>query len=298
MSDPISRRIEPKARDLGGGFRVRRILPHASQRMVGPFIFFDHFGPVTYAPGEGFDVRPHPHIGLATVTYLFDGAIRHRDSLGTDIEIRPGAVNWMTAGRGIVHSERTPDRERETGQPLHGLQTWVALPLAHEETEPSFVHHAADTLPEFERGGAQWRVIAGEAFGHLSPVQFPWPILYAAFEAPGGASTLFPADMAEERALYVVTGGVEIDDSVVAEGNMLVLQEGLDVAVRMLPGTKGVICGGTAMDGPRRIDWNFVASDMDRIAAAREDWKAATENGGTDRFPAVPGDEAEWVPLP
>ncbi|MCA8900165.1 MAG: pirin family protein [Hyphomonas sp.] len=298
MNDGISRRIEPNARDLGGGFRVRRVLPQAAQRMVGPFIFFDHFGPATYAPGEGFDVRPHPHIGLSTVTYLFEGAIRHRDSLGTDIVIRPGAVNWMTAGRGIVHSERTPDTERESGQKLHGLQTWVALPRAHEAAAPAFEHHPADTLPAFERGGAHWRVIAGEAFGHLSPVQFPWPILYAAFEAPEGGSVIVPGDMAEERAVYVVTGGVEIGDFRAGEGSMLVFEAGEPVALRMLPGTRGVVCGGAAMDGPRRIDWNFVASDMDAIRQAREDWTHAVESGGSDRFPLVPGDESEWIPLP
>ncbi|WP_035572276.1 pirin family protein [Hyphomonas adhaerens] len=298
MSDLISRRIEPRVRDLGGGFRVRRVLPFHAQRMVGPFVFFDHFGPVAYAPGEGFDVRPHPHIGLSTVTYLFEGAIEHRDSLGTDLVIRPGAVNWMTAGHGIVHSERTPAPEREAGQTMHGLQTWVALPKTHEGVPPAFVHHAADTLPEFERQGARMRVLAGEAFGHVSPVQFPWPILYVAFEADDGANLIVPGALAEERAIYLVNGSAEIEGQTFEEGQMLVLSDGADVAIRLAPGTKGVICGGAVMDGPRKIEWNFVASDQALIEQAKQDWQNSAGSGGSDRFPTVPGDKDEWIPLP
>ena len=298
MTDGISRIIEPRAHDLGGGFRVRRVLPFHAQRMVGPFIFFDHFGPVEYAPGEGFDVRPHPHIGLATVTYLFEGAIRHRDSLGTDIVIRPGAVNWMTAGHGIVHSERTPDSEREAGQRMHGLQTWVALPKSHEAIAPAFEHHPSSALPEFEHKGARMRVLAGEAFGQASPVQFPWSILYVAIEADDGASLILSKDLAEERALYLVTGKAVIDGEAFGEGEMLVLAEGADIAIRLEPGTRGVLCGGAAMDGPRKIEWNFVASDTALIEQAKSDWTAATTAGGTERFPLVPGDESEWIPLP
>ncbi|HAE29367.1 MULTISPECIES: pirin family protein [Hyphomonas] len=298
MSDLISRRIEPRARDLGGGFRVRRVLPFHAQRMVGPFVFFDHFGPVAYAPGEGFDVRPHPHIGLSTVTYLFEGAIEHRDSLGTDLVIRPGAVNWMTAGHGIVHSERTPAPEREAGQTMHGLQTWVALPKTHEGVPPAFDHHPADTLPEFERQGARMRVLAGEAFGHVSPVQFPWPILYVAFEADDGANLIVPGALAEERAIYLVNGSAEIEGQTFEEGQMLVLSDGADVAIRLAPGTKGVICGGAVMDGPRKIEWNFVASDQALIDEAKQDWQNSAGSGGSDRFPTVPGDKDEWIPLP
>lgn len=298
MSELISRRIEPRARDLGGGFRVRRVLPFHAQRMVGPFVFFDHFGPVEYAPGEGFDVRPHPHIGLSTVTYLFEGAIEHRDSLGTDLVIRPGAVNWMTAGRGIVHSERTPGPEREAGQSMHGLQTWVALPKTHEGMPPAFDHHPADSLPEFDHKGARMRVLAGEAFGRASPVEFPWPILYVAFEADEGASMILPHALAEERAIYLVSGEASIDGESFGEGQMLVLANGADVAIRLAPGTKGVICGGAAMDGPRKIEWNFVASDQSMIDQAKQDWENSAGSGGSDRFPTVPGDKEEWIPLP
>jgi len=298
MTNEIVRKIEPRARDLGGGFRVRRVLPHHAHKMVGPFIFFDHFGPVEYAPGDGFDVRPHPHIGLATVTYLFEGAIRHQDSLGTDLVIRPGAVNWMTAGHGIVHSERTPTPERDAGQSMHGLQTWVALPLSHEAIAPSFVHHAADTLPAFKQNGADVRILAGEAWSHRSPVEFPWPILYVAIEAPASASLILTASLAEERALYLVSGGVSVDGERFEEGVMLILTPGSDIPVEFLPGTKAVVCGGAPMDGPRKIDWNFVASDEAMIEQAKQDWNEYSQSHGTDRFPLVPGDETEWIPLP
>ena len=298
MTSPILRTIEPRARDLGGGFRVRRVLPFHAHRTVGPFIFFDHFGPVDYAPGEGFDVRPHPHIGLSTVTYLFEGAIRHRDSLGTDIVIRPGAVNWMTAGRGIVHSERTPDEERTAGQSMHGLQTWVALPREHEDAAPAFVHHPADTLPAFEHAGAHIRVLAGEAWGQKSPVEFPWPILYVAIEAPEEVSLILQSALAEERALYLVSGSGRVADQPVENGAMIVLEPGVDVPVRLAAGTKAVLCGGASLDGPRKIEWNLVSSDPDKIAAAKEDWVQAMQMGGYERFPLVPGDEEEWIPLP
>ena len=223
MPNAIVRTIDPRARDLGGGFHVRRVLPFHAHKTVGPFIFFDHFGPVEYAPGDGFDVRPHPHIGLATVTYLFEGAIRHQDSLGSDLVIRPGAVNWMTAGHGIVHSERTPAPEREAGQSMHGLQTWVALPRDHEDMPPSFIHHAAESLPTVTIDGADIRVLAG---------------------------------------------------------------------------TKAVICGGAPLDGPRNIDWNFVASTTGLIDQAKQDWNESISLRGTERFPLVPGDDTEWIPLP
>ena len=188
MTALIEQIIKPREKDLGDGFVVRRILPFHSRKMVGPFIFFDHFGPVEYAPGKGFDVRPHPHIGLATVTFLYEGAIRHKDTLGNDLVIRPGAVNWMTAGRGICHSERTPDEERANGQSMHGIQTWVALPKDYAEIAPDFVHHPAETLPEFDLGGAHARVLAGTAFGHEAPVEFPWRIWYVGADAEAAAS--------------------------------------------------------------------------------------------------------------
>ena len=297
MSDLIERVIEPRRNDLGGGFKVRRVLPFHARRMVGPFIFFDHFGPVEYAPGEGFDVRPHPHIGLATVTYMFEGAMHHRDSVGSDIVIRPGAVNWMTAGRGITHSERTPPEERTAGQSMHGLQTWVALPKTHEMTEPSFVHHPEASLPTFDIDGAEIRVLAGEAFDHQSPVDFPWGILYAAIDAPVSANITFPGNMTDERALYLVQGSISIDGETYGEGQMVVLTEGKDVSVTFAAGTKGIICGGQKMDGPRFIDWNFVASDKDMIAQAKSDWQAWIESGySTDRFGTL--DEGEHIPLP
>ena len=297
MSELVERVIDPRTNDLGGGFKVRRALPFHARRMVGPFIFFDHFGPVEYAPGDGFDVRPHPHIGLATVTYLFEGAMRHKDSVGSDIVIRPGAVNWMTAGRGITHSERTPPEERANGQSMHGLQTWVALPKSHEMTEPRFVHHPESTLPTFELGGAEVRVLAGEAFGYRSPVEYPWGILYAAIETSGSASITFTGDMADERAIYLVEGSIAIGGASYGEGQMIILAEGEDVPVDFSAGTKGIICGGQTMDGARFIEWNFVASDKDLIEQAKNDWQAWIDSGySSERFGTL--DEGEHIPLP
>ena len=295
---PISHIIDPRMHDLGAGFLVRRILPFHAHKSVGPFVFFDHFGPTEYPPGSTFDVRPHPHIGLATVTFLFDGAIRHRDSLGTDLVIEPGAVNWMTAGRGIVHSERTPDTQRENGQNLHGLQTWVALPRDEEDSAPTFVHHSADTLPEFLVDNVTVKVLAGTAWDKTSPVSFPWPIIYVALEATSESEIVLPGDLALERAVYVVTGEAKVADTMIGVGRMAVLEPNVDVPVVMAPGTKAVICGGAPMESPRKINWNFVSSDAEKIAAARADWTAAIQAGGTARFPAVPGDEDEWIPLP
>ena len=298
MTNPVRLIIEPRQKDLGGGFRVRRVLPFHAHKMVGPFIFFDHFGPVDYPPGSGFDVRPHPHIGLSTVTYLFEGAIQHKDSLGNDLTIRPGAVNWMTAGRGIVHSERTPASERETGQRLHGLQTWLALPQQQEDIAPDFVHHPADSLPAFEVHGVHLQLLAGTAWGQASPVSFPWPILYIGFQAPDGGPLHLPADLAEERAIYIAKGEARISDQHIREGTMAILSEGADVEINLRPTTQGVICGGGKMDGPRKIDWNFVSSSPDKIIAARSEWTKATQQGGTETFPQVPGDFDEWIPLP
>lgn len=296
--DTLDLIIMPRIRDLGDGFRVRRVLPFHKRRMVGPFIFFDHFGPVDYRPNTGLDVRPHPHIGLATVTYLFEGAIAHKDTVGSDIVIRPGAVNWMTAGRGIVHSERTPPEERTTGQRVHGIQTWVALPRAYEEAAPAFEHHPAGTLPDFELGGANMHLIAGTAWGHASPVRFPHPIWYLAGTAPDGAEFSIPADAAEERALYVAAGTVEVGSETLAETAMAVMAPGCDVPVRAGPGAKFMLAGGSAMDGPRRIDWNLVSSDTARIERAKADWRASIAGAFEGTVFALPDGEEEWIPLP
>lgn len=298
MSGLVEQIIQPRERDLGDGFVVRRILPFHNRKMVGPFIFFDHFGPVDYAPGVGFDVRPHPHIGLATVTFLFDGAIRHKDSIGNDLVIRPGAVNWMTAGRGICHSERTPDAERASGQSLHGIQTWVALPKEHVETDPDFVHHPADTLPAFDLGGAQARVLAGTAFGQTAPVEFPWGIWYVGAEADTGARFTIDAAEADERALYMASGEAQIDGQSVEPGQMAILTPGEDVPVTVSAGARFMLAGGQAMDGPRLIDWNLVATDKARIEQAKADWRASAEGGWKDTPFTLPEGEDEYIPLP
>lgn len=290
--------IRPRVRDLGGGFKVRRILPFHKRRMVGPFIFFDHFGPVGYAPGEGFDVRPHPHIGLATVTYLFEGAIAHKDSIGSDLVIRPGAVNWMTAGKGIVHSERTPPEERASGQNMHGIQTWVALPVPHEQSAPAFDHHGADTLPVFELGGASMRLVAGKAWGHVSPVQFPHPIWYLAGEAPDGARFDIPADAARERAVYVAEGELKLGSETLGEGCMAVLAEDCDVPLVAAPGTLFLLAGGAPMPEKRIIYWNLVASDQSLIDKGKADWQASIDGGFKGTVFSMPDGETEWIPAP
>ena len=298
MSGLIEQIIKPREKDLGDGFVVRRILPFHSRKMVGPFIFFDHFGPVEYTPGKGFDVRPHPHIGLATVTFLYEGAIRHKDTLGNDLVIRPGAVNWMTAGRGICHSERTPDEERASGQSMHGIQTWVALPKDYAEIAPDFVHHPAETLPEFDLGGAHARVLAGDAFGHSSPVEFPWGIWYVGADADNGAEFTIGADEAEERALYVAFGEAVIDGELVEAGQMAVLTPGKDIPVSVAVGTRFMLAGGQPMDGPRKIDWNFVAADTERLEQAKFDWRASAAGGWTDTPFTLPDGENDYIPLP
>ncbi|MEL6692173.1 MAG: pirin family protein [Pseudomonadota bacterium] len=298
MSDLIEQIIKPREKDLGDGFVVRRILPFHSRKMVGPFIFFDHFGPVDYAPGKGFDVRPHPHIGLATVTFLYEGAIQHRDTIGNDLVIRPGAVNWMTAGRGICHSERTPDEERATGQSMHGIQTWVALPKEYAEIAPDFVHHPAETLPEFDLGGAHARVLAGDAFGHSSPVEFPWGIWYVGADADNGAEFTINANEAEERALYVAFGEAIIDGELIEAGQMAILHPGKDIPVSVAIGTRFMLAGGQPMDGPRKIEWNFVATDTERLEQAKADWRASAAGGWTDTPFTLPEGEDDFIPLP
>jgi hypothetical protein len=281
--------VVPRSVDLGS-FQVHRALPSAQSRMVGPFIFFDHFGPAVFRAGDGIDVRPHPHIGLATVTYLFDGEIVHRDSLGSAIPIRPGAVNWMTAGRGIVHSERTAAERRHGGEPLHGLQLWVALPAKDEETAPAFVHTAADDIPEVTEPDMTLRVVAGAFHGLRSPVATLWDTLFA--EARLKAGAVLPLDAVyEERAVYVITGAIDIGGVAFGPEKLLVLKPGDRITVRATRDTRFVVVGGAAMDGPRHIWWNFVSSRKERIESAKADWKSG-------RFPLVPGDTTEFIPLP
>ena len=281
--------IAPRPRDLGG-FSVRRILPFTERRMVGPFIFLDHMGPAVFDPGKGVDVRPHPHIGLATVTYLFDGELFHRDSLGNAQEIRPGAVNWMTAGHGIVHSERTGTAERRGSHNLHGLQSWVALPKAHEETAPGFFHHAADTLPVRSENGVTLSMIAGEAFGMAAPVKTFSPIFYADIVMKAGATLVLKPDYSE-RALYLIEGALEADGTKLSPLEMSVFGKGDSVSLRATSPVHAVVLGGEPFAEERHIWWNFVSSDKARIAQAKKDWKE-------QRFPKVPGDEKEFTPLP
>jgi hypothetical protein len=286
--DAIEQMIVPRSVDLGG-FSVRRALPHARRRMVGPFIFFDHFGPAVLREGHGIDVRPHPHIGLATVTFLFDGEIVHRDSLGTALAIRPGEVNWMTAGRGIVHSERTAPERRAGGERLHGLQCWVALPKEQEEIDASFHHRDQPELPVIAADGKTVRIVAGSLFGATSPVPTLWETLFAdAIMEPGATLPVDPDT--EERALYIVSGDVDIAGDRFAAGQLLVFRPGDAITVTAANDARVVLLGGAAMDGPRHIWWNFVSSRKDRIEQAKAEWKEK-------RFGIVPGDENEFIPL-
>ncbi len=280
--------IPARERDLGG-FVVRRVLPYASRKMVGPFIFFDHMGPTQFAVGQGIDVRPHPHIALATVTYLFSGSLEHRDSLGTVRVIRPGDVNWMTAGRGIAHSERTPRSAREAGEQSQGIQSWVALPDGQEDVEPSFVHYPAAALPQRSLNGVELAVIAGEAFGLKSPVATLWPTLYVDARFADGAS-LDLAPEHTERAVYVAKGVIEVGDSAVTEGQMAVFEPGSHPTLRARGATRAMLLGGERFPTPRFIWWNFVASSPERIEQAKRRWSAG-------EFAQVPG-ESEFIPLP
>ena len=287
--EAIEKVIVPRSHDLGG-FQVRRALPAIGQRMVGPFIFFDQMGPAEFHLGEGLDVRPHPHIGLSTVTYLFDGEIMHRDSLGTALAIRPGAVNLMTAGRGIVHSERTGLEARAGGPKLYGIQAWLALPKSHEENAPEFKHHAAPELPRIVEGGKRISLIMGSAYGQTSPVQFPWDALYAeAVLSPGSILPLDPDY--DERAIYIVSGKVDIAGDEFGAGQLLVFKPGDRISILAIDQARVMIVGGEPMDGPRNIWWNFVSSSKERIEQAKHEWK-------TGRFDTVPGDESEFIPLP
>jgi redox-sensitive bicupin YhaK (pirin superfamily) len=280
--------IVPRSRDLGDGFMVRRALPAAERRMVGPFAFFDQMGPVAFHPNQGLTVRPHPHIGLATVTYLFEGVIMHRDSLGTVQAIRPGEVNWMTAGRGIVHSERTPAELRTTGSRVFGLQVWVALPREHEETAPTFAHFGAKDLPVLEAAGARTRVIVGELFGAQSPVETFSEMFYAELDLAAGKSFTLPPEYTE-RAAYVAEGEILYDGKRYGAGQMLVFSAGKDERLSCEKPSRVMLLGGETV-GPRFMWWNFVSSSKERIDQAAEDWKAG-------RFDPVPG-ETEFIPLP
>ncbi|CAM5770534.1 pirin family protein [Bosea minatitlanensis] len=285
----IEKVIVPRTHDLGG-FQVRRALPAIGQRMVGPFIFFDQMGPAEFHLGEGLDVRPHPHIGLSTVTYLFDGEVMHRDSLGTALAIKPGAVNLMTAGRGIVHSERTGMEARATGPRLYGIQAWLALPKTHEEIAPEFTHHGAPELPRIVEGGKRISLIMGSAYGETSPVQFPWEALYAeAVLSPGAILPLDPDY--DERAIYIVSGKIDIAGEEFGAGQLLVFKPGDRISILAIDQSRVMVVGGEPMDGPRHIWWNFVSSSKERIEQAKEEWK-------TGRFDTVPGDDKEFIPLP
>ncbi|KFN47535.1 pirin family protein [Arenimonas metalli] len=282
--------IPPRVHDLGGGFTVKRLLPHAKARTVGPFVFFDHIGPAELGPDQGLDVRPHPHIGLATVTYLWEGAIMHRDSVGSVQEINPGDVNWMTAGRGIVHSERTPDRLRGKPQRMHGLQTWVALPQAHEEDAPSFAHHPKATLPVVSRPGATLTIVAGHAFGERAPVAVLMDTLYVSIDLEPGCALAIPAEHAE-RALYPVSGEPTLDGEPLPLEHLAVLDAGTEPLLRAGDtAARVMLLGGAPLDGHRHVWWNFVSSSRERIEQAKQDWRDG-------RLGQVPG-ETESIPLP
>jgi hypothetical protein len=280
--------INARQRDLGG-FSVRRVLPAPAQPMVGPFIFFDHLGPAQFEPGRGIDVRPHPHIALATVTYLFAGSLEHRDSLGNVREIRPGDVNWMTAGHGIAHSERTPRLARAAGEKIHGIQSWVALPDGHEDVDPEFTHYPVSVIPQRVLGGVALAVVAGESLGLRSPVATLWPTLYVHANFAAGTTLEMPMEH-EERAVYVVHGELTMQDAKIAAGELAVLAPGSTVNLRANGETSAMLLGGARFPAPRLIWWNFVASSGERIEKAKQRW--------ADRgFPPVPG-ETEFIPLP
>ncbi len=286
----LERVIEGRRRDLGGGLEVERVLPHAERRMVGPFVFLDHMGPAQFKPGDGIDVRPHPHIGLSTVTYLFDGEVLHRDSLGFHQAIRPGEVNWMTAGRGIVHSERTDPSIRSRGGLMHGMQAWAALPIEDEETEPNFVHHPETALPTLQDDGVWARLIAGSAFGLSNQVRTYSPMFYLHVELAQGARIALPPEHSE-RAAYVITGKTEHEGRTYSDGQLLVFTAGGEpVLTAEEDPVRLMLLGGEPL-GPRFLWWNLVSSSRDRIEQAKADWKAG-------RFPLPPDDSAEFIPLP
>ena len=289
MSSPIETIITPVTHDLGA-FKVRRSLPAKARTMVGPFIFVDQFGPARLAPGEGMDVRPHPHINLATVTYLFDGAIDHRDSLGTFQRIEPGAINLMTAGHGIVHSERSPGDTRGAGPGFYGMQTWLALPDGKEEVDPAFEHVAAGTLPVVEGDGVRATVLMGELWGVTAPTTCHSPTIYADLVLAQGASVAIDAE-ADERAVPVTEGTATLDGEPLTLFDLVILAPGHRAVLKATSPARAMLLGGGAFATPRHVFWNFVSSSRDRINQAKEDWR-----GG--RFPTVPGDDQEYIPLP
>ena len=284
----VTATIKPKSKDIGA-FDVRRALPDVAARSVGPFVFFDQMGPAAFKDDHFLDVRPHPHIGLSTITWMLEGEIMHRDSLGYVQAIRPGEVNWMTAGSGIVHSERSPEAERVNGKKVFGIQTWVALPKEHEEMDPSFQHYTADQIPWIEGDGAKVALIIGEAWGQKSPVATMWETLYADIALNAGATITLPRET-EERAIYILSGCVRVDNTDFESGQMLVLRPGADIDVLAGTDARMMLCGGAALDGPRHMYWNFVSSSKERIEQAKEDWREG-------RFAKVPG-ETEFIPLP
>ena len=286
-SDIIELHIEPDTKDLGE-FTVGRLLPDKRRQRVGPFIFFDHIGPARFPPGKGVNVRSHPHIGLATITYLFAGTMLHRDSLGCVQEIRPGEVNWMTAGRGIVHSEKVTEAVLESGQYLHGLQTWVALPQEHEETEPRFEHYSSDAIPSVERDGASIRVVIGEAYEARSPVRTESETLYVEIKLDSSATLELPA--AEELGIFVVEGDVTVGGNRLAPGGLTVLRRNAVATLSAASQAHVMVCGGASLEGERIVWWNFVSSSRERIEQAKRDWREK-------RFPDVPGED-DFIPLP
>jgi redox-sensitive bicupin YhaK (pirin superfamily) len=289
MSDDILLTLAPVTHDLGG-FKVHRTLPHKERTMVGPFIFFDQMGPAHLSAGQGIDVRPHPHINLSTVTFLFAGAIQHRDSLGSSQRIEPGAVNLMTAGRGITHSERSPIDERANGPHLSGIQTWLAMPKAKEEVEPAFEHTPAADLPVIDVDGVELRLIMGDAWGASSPVTCHSPTLYASILMPPG-SALEIENEADERALYLLDGDASLGGTQLEQRNLVLLAPGHRPVLKSRNGTRLMLCGGAPMDGERHVWWNFVSSSRDRINEAKRAWRAG-------EFALPPDDHDEFIPLP
>lgn len=294
MSGLIQVVIPSRDRDLGG-FHVHRVLPYAQHRMVGPFVFFDHMGPADFPAGQGIQVRPHPHINLATVTYLFKGRIRHRDSLGSDLVIEPGAVNWMTAGRGIVHSERALDEDLKSGSSLNGIQLWVALPVEFEERDPEFSHHAKETLPEFSVNQVKMKLLLGEAFGRKSPVPVKSDLFYVEADLKSGQSIEMSADQ-REMAFYVVQGKISSGGQVVEPFCMGVVQNQSDLKLEALADSKVMLIGGKSL-GAREIFWNFVSSSAERIEAAKKEWSSQGPTASSLRFNPIPGDDSEYIPL-
>lgn len=291
--DKLDLVISSRERDLGG-FSVRRILPYAKHRMVGPFIFFDHMGPAEFAPGQGITVRPHPHIHLATVTYLFEGVIFHRDSLGSEQRIEPGAINWMTAGRGIVHSERSPEDFLQSGGRLNGIQCWVALPTEHENIEPAFTHHPATSLPEFEQGAVKLKLLLGHAFSRQSPVPVHSDLFYLDCRFPRGARLTLPCD-GREGAVYVADGKLRAGGHELQRFEMAVGRVGEPLELEAFEESRVMLLGGAPV-GERYIEWNFVSSRKEHVDAAKAEWRGGPKPGG--RFSPIPGDDREFIPLP